>query len=197
MNHEEAQELLEDYANERLDRPVLDQLEEHLPACSVCRSILDGVPPVDLTALGVADVDARILRRSVRRALWRTVLDAAGMIILLAVGFIVMSNLIVQPLLMNRGGRAEAAARATYDVASLFNEGAVVGKFSIDSGAFDRTFTAAVQMPVGAGMADLGTVSSRMGLFEFGGADGGGVLAFRRLRFEDRGSCDGCARPVG
>ena len=178
MNHEEAQELLEDYANERLDRPVLDQLEEHLLECSVCRSILNGVPPVDLTALGAADVDARTLRRSVRRALWRTVLDAAGMIVILAVGFIVISNLIFHPLLMNRGGRAEAAARATYDVASLLNEGAVVDEFSIDSGPFDRTFTATVQMPVGAGMADLGTVSSRMGLFDFGGADGGAFWPF-------------------
>ncbi len=178
MNHEEAQELLEDYVNKRLDQPVRDQLEEHVGGCSVCQSILDGVPPVDLTALGVADVDPRTLRRSIRRALWRTVLDAAGMIILLAVGFIVISNLIVQPLLINRGGRAEAAARATYDVASLFNEGAVVDEFSIDSGVFDRTFTAAVQMPVGAGMADLGTVSSRMGLFEFGGADGGAFWPF-------------------
>jgi hypothetical protein len=169
MNHEEAQELLEDYVDERLDRPVRDQLEEHLSGCSECRSILDGVAPVDLEALGNAEVDDRTLRRSVRRALWRTVIDAAGLLVLLVVGLWVISNLVVHPLLMNRGGRAAAVARATFDVAGLFNEGAFVDDFTIDPGAFDRTFTATVQMPVGAGMVDLGTVSSRIGLFGSGG----------------------------
>jgi hypothetical protein len=212
MNHEEAQELLEDYVDERLDRRVRDQLEEHLDGCAECRSILDGVAPVDLEALGSAEVDDRTLRRSVRRALWRTVIDAAGMLILLVVGLAVISNLVVHPLLMNRGGRAAAAARATYDVAGMFNEGAVVEKFTIDSGAFDRTFTAVVQMPVGAGMADLGTVSSRIGLFgsgretiwpfvdsdsRFAGAAqevlarlGGGVVATVSVRFYEPISLD-------
>lgn len=178
MNHEEAQELLEDYVDERLDPPVRHQLEKHLSRCSECRSILDGVAPVDLAAMATADVNERTLRRSVRRALWRTVIDAAGMLILLAVGLAVISTLVVHPLLMNRDGRAAAAARATYDVVGLFNEGAIVTDFSIDSGAFDRTFTATAQMPVGAGGADLGTVSSRIGLFGFGGADGGTFWPF-------------------
>ena len=178
MNHEEAQELLEDYVDERLDRPVRDQLEKHLSDCSECRSILDGVAPVDLTALGSGDVDEGTLRRSVRRALWRTVIDAAGMLVLLVVGLWAVSNFVVHPLLMDRGGRAAAAARATYDVAGLFNEGAVVDDFTIDSGALDRTFTATVQMPVGATMVDLGSVSSRIGLFGFRGADGGTFWPF-------------------
>jgi hypothetical protein len=169
MNHEEAQELLEDYVDERLDRPVRDQLEEHLGGCSECRSILDGVAPVDLGALGSADVDERTLRRSVRRALWRTVIDAAGMLVLLVVGLWVISNFVVHPLLLDRSGRAAATARATFDVASMFNRGAFVDDFTIDPGAFDRTFTATVQMPVGAGRADLGTVASRIGLFGSGG----------------------------
>lgn len=169
MNHEEAQELLEDYVDERLNRSVRGQLEEHLGGCSECRSLLDGVAPVDLEALSSAGVDERTLRRSVRRALWRTVIDAAGMLILLAVGLWAISNFVVHPLLMDRGGRAAATARATYDVASLFNEGVVVDDFTIDPGAFGRTFTATVQMPVGATMVDLGTVSSRIGLFGSGG----------------------------
>ena len=127
MNHEEAQELLEDYVDERLDRPVRDQLEEHLGGCSECRSILDGVAPVDLEALGSADVDERTLRRSVRRALWRTVIDAAGLLVLLVVGLWVISNLVVHPLLMDRGGRAAAVARATYDVAGHVQPGSVRG----------------------------------------------------------------------
>jgi len=169
MNHEEAQELLEDYVDERLNRPVRDQLEEHLGGCSECRSLLDGVAPVDLEALGSADVDERTLRRSVRRALWRTVIDAAGMLVLLVVGLWVISNFVVHPLLLDRSGRAAATARATFDVASMFNRGAFVDDFTIDPGAFDRTFTATVQMPVGAGRADLGTVASRIGLFGSGG----------------------------
>jgi hypothetical protein len=97
------------------------------------------------------------------------VIDAAVMLVLLVVGLWVISNFVVHPLLMNRSGRAAATARATYDVASLFNKGVVVDDFTIDPGAFDRTFTATVQMPVGAGMADLGIVSSRIGLFGSGG----------------------------
>lgn len=169
MNHEQAQELLEDYVDERLDRPVRDQLEKHLSDCPQCRAILDGVTPVDLGALGSVDVNERTLRRSVRRALWRTVFDAAGLLVLLAVGLWVISNFVVHPLLMNRDGRAAAVARATYDVAGMFNRGAYVDDFTIDPGVFDRTFTATVQMPIGAGRADLGTVSSRIGLFETGG----------------------------
>ena len=169
MNHEEAQELLEDYVDERLDRPVRDQLEKHLDGCSECRAILDGVAPVDLGPLGSVDLDERTMRRSVRRALWRTVIDAAGMLVLLVVGLWVISNFVVHPLLMDRGGRAAAVARATYDVAGMFNRGAFVDDFTIDPGVFDRTFTATVQMPVGAGRADLGTVSSRIGLFGSGG----------------------------
>jgi hypothetical protein len=169
MKHEEAQELLEDYVDERLDPLVRDQLENHLSGCSQCREILDGdVAPIDLDGLGAGEVDDRTLRRSVRRALWRTVFDAAGMLVLLIVGLWVISTIVVQPLVMNRGGRAAAVARATYDVAGLFNEGAVVDDFTIDSGAFDRTFTATIQMPVGAGMADLGTMSTRIGLFRSG-----------------------------
>jgi hypothetical protein len=169
MNHEEAQELLENYVDERLDPPVRDQLENHLRGCSDCRSILEGVPPVDLEALGTADVDERTLRRSVRRALWRTVIDAAVMLIVLGLGLFIISNFVVHPLLMNRGGRAEALARATYDVAGMFNEGAFVDEFTIDPEVFGRTFTASVKIPVGAGMSDLGTVSSRIGPFGSGG----------------------------
>ncbi len=169
MNHQEAQELLEDYADERLDLAVREQLEEHLVGCRECRSILDDVAPVDLDTFGTIDVDERTLRRSVRRALWRTVIDAAGMLIVLVVGIAVISNLIVHPLLIDRGGRSAAIARATFDVASMFNQGAFVDEFTIDSGAFDRNFIATVQIPVGAGTADLGTVSSRIGLFKSGG----------------------------
>jgi hypothetical protein len=165
MNHEEAQELLEDYVDEKLERPVRHQLELHLGDCSECRSVLNGVAPVDLAALGSATVDERTLRRSVRRALWRTVIDAAVLLVVLVVGVWVISNFVVHPLLMNRDGRAAATARATYDVAGMFNEGAVVDDFTIDPGAFSRTFTATVKLPVGAGMADLGTVSTRLGPF--------------------------------
>jgi hypothetical protein len=169
MNHKEAQELLEDYVDERLHNGVRDQVEKHLRECSECRAILDVVVPVDLETLGSANLDERTLRRSVRRALWRTVLDAAGMLIILVVGLWVISTFVFHPLLMDRGGRAAAVARSTYDVANMFNQGAFVDKFTVDSGALDRTFTATLQMPVGAGMANLGTVSSQIGVFGSGG----------------------------
>jgi hypothetical protein len=40
-----------------------------------------------------------------------------------------------------------------------------VSDFTIDSGVFDRAFNAKVELPIGAGMADLGTVSSHIGVF--------------------------------
>ncbi len=175
MNHEEAQELLESYADGQLDPPARDQLENHLQECSDCRAIMDGVAPVNLEALGTADVDERTLRRSVRRALWRTVIDAAVMLIALGLSLFIISNFVVHPLLMNRGDRAEAVARATFDVAGMFNPGAFVDKFTVDSGVLDRTFTATVQMPIGAAQADLGTVSSRIGLF---GSEGETIWPF-------------------
>src|SRR5210317_1574505 len=50
------------------------------------------------------------------------------------VGRWVISNFVVHPLLMNRDGRAAAVARATYDVAGMFNRGAYVDDFTIDPG---------------------------------------------------------------
>lgn len=173
MKHEEALELLEDYVDERLAPSVRRRLEQHLGDCDDCQSILNDVAPVDLTSMRPVDVDERALRRSVRRAMWRTVIQAAGMIIALFVGVAMVSLWVVHPLLINRGDRAATVARATHDVAGMFNEGAVVDEFSIESGLTSRDVTADISIPLGAGFADLGTVSSRIGLFGFSGRDGG------------------------
>lgn len=162
MNHKEALELLERYADGRLDASERSRIEEHIVGCLRCQSLLDGITPVSLAAFRTAG--DRTLRRSVRRTLWRGVLGGAALLVVVFAGLALISNFVVQPLLMDRGGRADAVARATYDVATMFNEGAVVSGFAIDSGAFNRTFTAKVQLPVGSGMADLGTVSSQIGL---------------------------------
>jgi hypothetical protein len=165
MNHEEAKKLLEQYAGGQLEASVREELEEHIAGCSKCRSILDETIPIDLGALTPGKVDERSLRRSVRRTLWRTALNAAVLLVTAFVVLAAVSTLVVQPLLMNRGGRAAAVARATYDVVGMFNEGAIVSDFSIDSGVFDRTFSAKVELPVGAGMADVGVVSAHIGVF--------------------------------
>lgn len=165
MNHEEAKELLEEYAEGHLEAPVAEELEAHIDGCPECRSMLDQITSVDLGVLAADQFDERSLRRSVRRTLWRTAFNAAVLLVTAFVVLAAVSTLVVQPLLMNRGERAAALARATYDVAGMFNEGAVVSDFTIDSGVFDRTFSAKVELPVGAGMKDLGVISSDIGVF--------------------------------
>lgn len=176
--HEEIQDLLEGYVDETLDRDTYRVVAEHLAGCEECRTILDGVAPVDLSGLVGGAVDQRTLRRSVRRAMWRTVIDAALMLVALVMTVWLVGTLVFQPLIVNRGGRAAAAARATYDLAVMFNDGASVSSFDIDSTSFQRTFTVDLSLPVGSGLVDMGTVSTRIAMVGFGDADGGRLTPY-------------------
>jgi hypothetical protein len=178
MTHDEIQDLLEGFVDETLDRDTYREVKAHLTGCAECRSILDEVAPVDLSGLMGGSVDERMLRRSVRRAMWRTVIDAALMLLALVLAVWIVGTFVVQPLVVNRGGRAAAAARATYDIAAMFNEGATVTDFTIESTSFRRVFTVDLALPVGSDMVDMGTVATRLGVFGFRGETGGRVWPF-------------------
>ena len=172
MNHAEAQELLEDYVDDKLDRATRREVDEHLRACDECRALLDEVAPVDLAAVGPVRFDERAMRRTARRSVLRT---AYNTLVLLLAGLIIvvlLSDFVFQPLVINRGGRAADAARATIDVTSMINPGAVVTDGQIQSGLFDREMSFDVALQVGSGTEDLGTVEVRLGALSLIGPNG-------------------------
>ncbi len=178
MTHSEIQDLLEAYVDDALDRPTRKLVETHLEDCAECRAILDGVAEVDLSGLTGGAVDERMLKRSVRKAMRRTVIDAV-----LAIGTAwlviwMIGALLLQPLVVNRGGRAAQAARATVDTALMFNPGVTVTDIQIDSGWLSRTVTVELATQVGSGTDPKGNLSSRIGLVGFGDESGGDLFPF-------------------
>jgi hypothetical protein len=172
MSHDEIQDLLEAYVDETLDRATRRQVETHLAGCEECRVILDGVPPVGLGDVA-ATWDERAMRRAIRRSMLRV---AADVLLLLLVGWVaawMLSLLIVQPFILNRGDRAVAATVATVDVAIMLNPGATVEEYSYRSGLLSRVTEVDLALPVGSAMSSLGTIDSRIGLFGFRDLDGG------------------------
>lgn len=164
MKHEDIQDLLEDYVDDRLDRPTRKLVDDHLKECTECKEILDEVAPVDVSALGSFNYDERAMRRTVRRSLFRT---AWNTVLLLLTGLIVawfLAALVVQPLVVNRDGRAADTARASIDLGNMLNPGAVLTDGSISSGWFDRHIDLEFGVPVGAGLQPAISTSTRIGL---------------------------------
>jgi predicted anti-sigma-YlaC factor YlaD len=125
VSHEEIQDLLEDYVDDRLDRETRKLVDDHLKTCAECRQILDDVAPVDVSALGALTYDEATMRRIVRRSLFRT---AWNTLLLLFAGWIALwffAALVIQPLVVNRGGRAADIVQATVDLGIMLNPGAV------------------------------------------------------------------------
>ncbi len=178
MKHEEFQDLLEGYVDETLDRPTRRTVDSHLSECDECRAILDHVHPVDLSEYGTSTVDDRAMRRIVRRSILRTAVDAA---LVLVVGVLVLgllSALIFQPLVINRGGRAANAVRASVDMATMLNPGAVVTGFQMQPGLVDRDISIEVLLPVGSGTHDLGPLEASLGALSLVRSDGGPPWGF-------------------
>ena len=172
MTHEEIQDLLEEYVDDRLDRATRREVDRHLESCAECRAILDGVAPVDLGKLGGPAFDEQSLRRMSRRSVLRT---AWSVIVLVVAGLLVMtifSALVYQPLLINRGGRAADAARATIDVTSMINAGALVTDGEIQSGLWHREIEIFPILPVGSSQRPLDPVEVRLGALALSGPDG-------------------------
>ena len=81
---------------------------------------------------------------------------------------------ILQPFVLNRGGRAAAATVATADLAVLSNPGAAVTEYTYRSEWLSRTTEVEVSLPLGSVVTELGSIQSRIGTLGFGSAEGGG-----------------------
>lgn len=168
MTHEEIQDLLEAYVDDALDRPMRKMVDAHLAGCIECRAILDDVPEIDLSGLTGGSVDERMLKRSVRRAMRRTILDAAFVLIAAWILVWFIAAALIQPLVVNRTGRAASGARATVESAIMFNPGLTITDITIDSSWLSRLVTAEASLQVGSAAQPVGQVASRIGLVGFG-----------------------------
>jgi hypothetical protein len=175
LTHGEALTLMAAYIDGTLPAGDVARLEPHIAECTACAALVDDREGLDLGLSQLPRFDEAALRRSVRRTLLRTAGYSTVLVVLLVLLLFIGSNLVIQPLLMNAGGRAEAVARATFDLAPMVNEGAVIEKFTIDSGFARRTFTVELGLPLGSAIVDAGTVTSRLTL---GGIDPGSIWPF-------------------
>ena len=175
MTHEEIQDLLEGYVDETLDRAMRREVDAHLATCDECRAVLEGVAPVDLGAIEPSSWTQRDMRRAVRRSMFRVAVDVVLLFIAVTLVAWLVSLTLIHPLIINRGGRAEAATIATADLAVMFNPGASVTDYSYDSHLLSRTSEVTVAMPVGALPIELGRLESKIGPLAFGDANAGGL----------------------
>ncbi len=130
MTHEEIQDLLEGYVDETLDRATRREVDAHLATCDECRAVLEGVAPVDLGAVEPSSWTQRDMRRAVRRSMFRVAVDVVLLVIAVTLVAWLVSLTLIHPLIINRGGRAEAATIATADLAVMFNPGASVTEYA-------------------------------------------------------------------
>lgn len=165
MNHHEIQDLLEAYVDDRLSREDRREVDRHLKECEECRNILDDVSPVDLTGLGPTSFDEALMRTTVRRSMFRTARDTALLLLAGLIVFGLVSILVIQPLVINRGGRAADAARMSIDLGSMLNPGAILTHGQISSDWLSRQVDLEFAVPVGAGLAPAGQTSTAIGVF--------------------------------
>lgn len=121
--------------------------------------------PVVLDDLDFPFPDDDGLRKSVRRAIGRTAVDAAALTVIIIVVGLLASLFVIQPLVLNRGDRAAIAARAAYEAPMIFNPGVEVSRFRIDSGLWGRDTTVQVGIPLGTSTESLDDVVSEINLF--------------------------------
>jgi len=178
MTHSEIQDLLEAYVDDALDPPTRKLVESHIAGCPECQAILDDVAEVDLSGLSGGVVDERLLKRSVRKAMRRTIADA---VLVLVAGWIIIwfiGAALIQPLVVNRSGRAASAARATVDTAIMLNPGVTITDVQIDSNWLSRMVTAEVAIAVGASTEPAGTIATRIGALTFRGESGNNFFPY-------------------
>jgi hypothetical protein len=163
MSQNHITERLDAYVDDRLDPLERAEVDSHLAECQSCSRELAAYDPVDLDDLRLVE-DEDGLRRTVRRALGRTAIDAAALTVIVLVVGVLASLFVVQPLLINRSDRAAVAARAAYETPMLFNPGVVVSRLNVASGLFGRTATVSAGIPLGSSEYSLGNISSEIGL---------------------------------
>lgn len=118
--------------------------------------------PVDFDSLQAPIDDG--LRRTVRRAIARTAIDAAALTVIILLVGVLASLFVIQPLLINRSDRAAVAARAAFEAPMLFNPGVEVSRFRISSGLIGRTVDVELGIPLGSSIEALPGVSSEIGI---------------------------------
>ncbi len=163
MTHDEIQDLLEAYVDETLDRRTRAEVDRHLAGCTECRAILDGVPAVDLGRTEPEGYDERAMRRAVRRTLLRLAANVVVLGLAALVAVALLGWFVFQPLVVDRGWRAQAAHVATQDLAALYHPGTAVTGASFRSGIATRTSEAELTWPLGAELLPLGTERTRLG----------------------------------
>jgi hypothetical protein len=178
MTHDEIQDLLEGYVDETLDRATRREVDAHLATCQECRGVLEGVAPVDLGGIEPAKWTPRDMRRAVRRSMFRVAVDAVLLVIAVTLVAWLVSLTLIHPLVINRGGRAEAATIATADLAVMFNPGASVMEYQYHSRFLARTSEVTVAMPVGTLPREVATLGSTIGPLAFGDSSGGRLFPF-------------------
>jgi hypothetical protein len=178
MTHDEIQDLLEGYVDETLDRATRREVDAHLATCQECRGVLEGVAPVDLGGIEPATWTPRDMRRAVRRSMFRVAVDAVLLVIAATLVAWLVSLTLIHPLVINRGGRAEAATIATADLAVMFNPGASVTEYQYHSRFLARTSGVTVSMPVGTLPREVATIESTIGPLAFGDSSGGRLFPF-------------------
>jgi hypothetical protein len=178
MTHEELQDLLEGYVDETLERATRREVDAHLATCDECRAILEGVAAVDLGAVEPSSWTPTDMRRAVRRSMFRVAVDVVLLVIAATLVAWLVSLTLIHPLIINRGGRAEAATIATVDLAVMFNPGATVTEYLYQSHLLSRTSEVTVSMPVGALSREIGNIESTIGPLAFGDASGGMLFPY-------------------
>jgi hypothetical protein len=120
---------------------------------------------VDVSALGAPSYNEATMRRIVRRSLFRT---AWNTVLLLFAGWIALwlfAALVIQPLVVNRGGRAADIAQASIDLGVMLNQGAVLTEGAISSGLFSRQVDLDFALPIGGGLQPAFSDSTSINLF--------------------------------
>ena len=111
------------------------------------------------------------MRRIVRRSMFRTAWNTA---LILFAGWIVVwfvSVLVLQPTLVNRGGRAADTARMSIDLTQMLNPGLTLTEGRISSGLLSREVETQYAMPVGAGLRPVTITTMTIGALGIDTAD--------------------------
>lgn len=195
MTHDELQDLLEAYVDERLDRSTRATVDDHLAGCAECRAILDGVPAVQLGKIGPTSFDDKAMRRAIRASLIRLAFNVIGVLVVGWLALTLIGYLVFQPFVVDRGGRAAAATQATQDMAVMFNPGASLDGAQHNSGIIRRTSEATVVVPIGSRPVELGTVETVIGPLSF--SSGGGRNVFPYLAGDYLGDASDVLTVVG
>lgn len=179
MEHHIARDLLEGYVDGTLEPETREAVEEHLAGCSECRALIEGVEPIRFSDREGVPVPSALgwdedrMKMVVRRSLTRITFDVVTWLVIgvLAVGL--FSAFVVQPVVIDRGGRVGDALTATWDLAVMLQPGAEVSAWRSDPGVISRSLEVTTVLPVGGGTKDLGTFRARLGVWGFSGEHGG------------------------